>query len=110
MAKTYYTKHQLKTIQKIGAKTLIYGFCADFLYIVLLVFSIDQRFLRTCLHKKCVRIFEHNFVADKAKISGWAVAWQGFLTQSAAKFAEKTYSYDCEDRFLHSFPHNNLFL
>ena len=67
MAKTYYTKHQLKTIQKIGAKTLIYGFCTDFLYIVLLVFSIDQCFLRICLHKKCVRIFKHNFVADKAK-------------------------------------------
>ena len=55
---------------------------------------------RTCLHKKCVRIFEHNFVADKAKIRRWAVALQGFLTQSAAKFAEKTCAYACEDRFL----------
>ena len=55
--------------------------------------------LRTCLHKKCVRIFEHNFVADKAKIRRRAVARQGFLTQSAAKFAEKTCAYACEDGF-----------
>ena len=55
--------------------------------------------VRTCLHKKCVRIFEHNFVADKAKIRRRAVARQGFLTQSAAKFAEKTYAYAYEDRF-----------
>ena len=55
---------------------------------------------RTCLHKKCVRIFEHNFVADKAKIRRRAVARQEFLTQSAAKFAEKTCAYACEDRFL----------
>ena len=55
--------------------------------------------LRTCLHKKCVRIFEHNFVADKAKIRRRAVARQGFLTQSAAKFAEKTCAYACEDKF-----------
>ena len=63
------------------------------LSVVLLVF-------RTCLHKKCVRIFEHNFVADKAKIRRRAVARQEFLTQSAAKFAEKTCAYACEDRFL----------
>ena len=55
--------------------------------------------LRTCLHKKCVRIFEHKFVADKAKIRSRAVARQEFLTQSAAKFAEKTCTYACEDRF-----------
>ena len=60
----------------------------------------DNVFLfRTCLHKKCVRIFEHNFVADKAKIRSRAVARQEFLTQSAAKFAEKTCTYACEDRF-----------
>jgi hypothetical protein len=47
-----------------------------------------------------VRIFEHNFVADKAKIRRRAVARQEFLTQSAAKFAEKTCAYACEDRFL----------
>ena len=58
--------------------------------------------IRTCLHKKCVRIFEHNFVADKAKIRRRAVARQGFLTQSAAKFAEKTCAYACEDRFLNT--------
>ena len=56
-------------------------------------------YFRTCLHKKCVRIFEHNFVADKAKIRRRAVARQKFLTQSAAKFAEKTCAYACEDRF-----------
>ena len=28
----------------------------------------NDSILRTCLHKKCVRIFEHNFVADKARI------------------------------------------
>ena len=56
--------------------------------------------LRTCLHKKCVRIFEHNFVADKARIRRRAFARQGFLTQSAAKFAENTCAYACEDGFL----------
>ena len=54
---------------------------------------------RTCLHKKCVRIFVHNFVADKAKIRRRAAARQGFLTQYAAKFAEKTCAYAYEDRF-----------
>ena len=48
-----------------------------------------------------MRIFEHNFVADKAKIRRRAVARQEFLTQSAAKFAEKTCAYACEDRFLY---------
>ena len=55
---------------------------------------------RTCLHKKCMRIFVHNFVADKAKIRRRAAARQGFLTQYAAKFAEKTCAYAYEDRFL----------
>ena len=68
MAKTYYTKHQLKTIQKIGAKTLIYGFCADFLYIVLLVFSIDQRFLRTCLHNHMSTSFRRILLQTELKI------------------------------------------
>ena len=93
----YFILNQLKTIQKIGhnlvaVSTALYGSCDDFLSIVLLVF-------RTCLHKKCVRIFEHNFVADKAKIRRRADARQGFLTQSAAKFAEKTCAYACEDGF-----------
>ena len=56
--------------------------------------------MKTCLHKNCVRIFEHSFVADKAKIRKRAVARQGVFTQSAAKFAEKTCAYACEDRFL----------
>ena len=57
-------------------------------------------FLRTCLHKKYMWIFEHNFVADKEKIRRRAVARQVFFTQYAAKFAEKTRVYACEDRFL----------
>ena len=55
--------------------------------------------LRTCLHKKYVWIFGHNFVADKAKIRRRAVGRQVFFTQYAAKFAEKTLVYACEDRF-----------
>ena len=55
--------------------------------------------VRTCLHKKYMWIFEHNFVADKAKIRRRAVARQVFFTQDAAKFAEKTLVYACEDRF-----------
>ncbi|MEE1397219.1 hypothetical protein, partial [Ruminococcus sp.] len=47
-------------------------------------------FFRTCLHKKYMWIFEHNFVAGKAKIRRRAVARQVFFTQDAAKFAEKT--------------------
>ena len=48
------------------------------------------RIFRTCLHKKYMWIFEHNFVADKAKIRRRAVARQVFFTQYATKFAEKT--------------------
>ena len=59
-------------------------------------------FFRTCLHKKCMRIFVHNFDADKAKIRRRADARQGFLTQYASKFAEKTCAYAYEDRFLYS--------
>ena len=59
----------------------------------------SKALLRTCLHKKCMRIFVHNFVADKAKIRRRAAARQGFLTQYAAKFAEKTCAYAYEDRF-----------
>jgi len=44
-------------------------------------------------------IFEHNFVADKAKMRRRAVARQVFFTQYAAQFAEKTRVYACEDRF-----------
>ena len=73
-----------------------------------------------------MRIFEHNFVADKAKMrrqAGLSVspsvtscvseaslrhtpppggdhARQAFFTQSAAKFAEKTCVYTYVDRFL----------
>ena len=47
-----------------------------------------------------MRIFEHNFVADKARIRRRAAARQGLLTQYATKFAEKTCAYAYEDRFL----------
>ncbi len=47
-----------------------------------------------------MRIFVHNFVADKAKIRRRAAARQEFLTQYASKFAEKTCAYAYEDRFL----------
>ena len=43
-----------------------------------------------------VRIFEHDFVGDKEKIRRHTVVWQGFLTQSAEKSAEKTYEKRCE--------------
>ena len=42
-------------------------------------------------------IFEHNFVADKGKIRRRAVARQVFFTQYAAKFAEKTRVYACDE-------------
>ncbi|MBP3267966.1 MAG: hypothetical protein J6M07_06570, partial [Ruminococcus sp.] len=47
------------------------------------------------------RIFRHNFVGGKAKIRRRAVALQGFLTQSPAKFDEKTCMNPYVDRFLH---------
>ena len=47
-----------------------------------------------------VRIFRHNFVGDKAKIRRRAVALQGFLTQSPAKFDENTCMNPYMDRFL----------
>ena len=55
--------------------------------------------LRTRLHKICAWIFEHNFVEEKAKIRRNTRVFQGFLTQSSAKFAEKTGAYACEDGF-----------
>ena len=71
---------------------LVFGYCLPYLL---------------CVHDnsdklKIKRIFEHNFVADKARIRRWAFARQGFLTQPAAKFAEKTCAYACEDGFLYS--------
>ena len=60
-----------------------------------------RTFVRTYLHKKYMWIFEHNFVADKAKIRRRAVARQVFFTQYATKFAEKTRVYACEDRFVY---------
>ena len=40
-----------------------------------------------------MRIFEHNFVADKAKIRRRAAARQGLLTQYATKFAENPHTF-----------------
>ena len=56
--------------------------------------------VRTCPHRVNVWIFRHNFVSDKAKIRRRAVALQGFLTQSLAKFDEKTCMNPYVDRFL----------
>ena len=55
--------------------------------------------VRTCSHRVNVRIFRHNFVGDKAKIRRRAVALQGLLTQSPAKFDEKTCMNPYVDRF-----------
>ena len=63
--------------------------------------------LRTCPHRVNVRIFRHNFVGGKAKIRRRAVALQGFLTQSPAKFDEKTCMNPYVDRFL---DHSSSFL
>ena len=49
-----------------------------------------ENFFRACSVSFYVRIFEHNFDEDKAKIRRHTVVWQGFLTQSSSKFAEKT--------------------
>ena len=51
---------------------------------------------RTCVHREDVRIFEHNFVGDKEK---FRMNTKEFLTQSAAKFAEKTCSLSYEHKF-----------
>ena len=56
-------------------------------------------YVRTCLHKKYVRIFKHILVDVKAKICSWAVTLQEFLTQTAAEIAEKTCLDYCEDKF-----------
>ena len=58
-----------------------------------------RKSLRTCPHRVNVRIFRHNFVGGKAKIRRRAVALQGFLTQSPAKFDEKTCMNPYVDRF-----------
>ncbi len=47
-----------------------------------------------------MRIFRHIFVGGKAKIRRRAVALQGFLTQSPAKFDEKKCMNPYVDRFL----------
>ena len=46
--------------------------------------------MRTCLHKYDEWIFEQDFVDGKAKSCRNAFAFQMILTQSSAKFAEKT--------------------
>ncbi len=47
----------------------------------------------------CVN-FRANFVEDKEKSRRNTCVFQGILTQSSAKFAEKTRAISCEDRFL----------
>ena len=58
-----------------------------------------QLCIRTCPHRVNVRIYRHNFVGGKAKIRRRAVALQGFLTKSPAKFDEKTCMNPYVDRF-----------
>ena len=48
--------------------------------------------------------FRAYFVDDKAKIRRRAVARQGFLTQSAAKYAEKTCANFYRNSFLNKLP------
>ncbi len=46
--------------------------------------------LRACSVSRRVRIFEHNFAEDKAKILAILYVLQGFGAKSSAKFAKKT--------------------
>ena len=57
--------------------------------------DLDCGDLRACSVSFYVRMFEHNFVVNKEKIRRNTDVLQGFLTQSTAKFAEKT----CEKRY-----------
>ena len=66
----------------------------------------DLHYIRTCSHRVNVRIIRHNFVGDKAKIRRRAVALKGFLTQSPAKFDEKTCMNPYVDRFLTQLKHS----
>ena len=52
--------------------------------------AVSETNLRACYVSFYVRIFAHDFVGDKEKIRRHTVVRQGFLTQSAAKSAEKT--------------------
>ena len=54
-----------------------------------------ETIFRACSVSFYVRMFEHNFVVNKEKIRRNTDVLQGFLTQSTAKFAEKT----CEKRY-----------
>ena len=46
-----------------------------------------------------MRIFEQILLQTRQKFAGILYVWQEFLTQYAAKFAEKTRVYAREDRF-----------
>ena len=48
-------------------------------------------YLRTCIHRRCVRIFERILLQTRQKFTGILSVWQEFLTQHVAKFVEKTY-------------------
>lgn len=50
---------------------------------------VRQHTTRACSHKINMQIFEHNFVACKAKFCRNIIILQKILTQQAAKFAEK---------------------
>ena len=68
------------------------------------VYADDNVNVRTCPHRVNVRIFRHNFVGGKAKIRRRAVALQGFLTLSPAKFDEKT----CMNPYMNRFSNEAL--
>ncbi len=55
---------------------------------------------RTCSHRICAYIFEHNLAENKAKICRHTGVWQEFLTQLSDKFAGKICAIDYESKFL----------
>ena len=80
------------------------GYWHNHIIAKLVIFAYNRLRFRTCPHRVNVRIFRHNFVGDKAKIRRRAVALQGSLTQSTAKFDEKTCVNPYVDRFLYGQP------
>ncbi len=89
----------------------VYGYCLQFVHICSTVCIKNRsdnktsslRPFRTCPHRVNVRIFRHNFVGGKAKIRRRAVALQGFLTKSPAKFDEKACMNPYVDRFSYNY-------
>jgi hypothetical protein len=55
--------------------------------------------IRTCSHRICAWIFEHNFDEGKAKKRKHTVVWCVFSTQQSAEFAEKVGAISYENKF-----------